>query len=88
MEKADSIGIVNGEEYYIKNIYTEKYLDIQGAGDLNGSKVITYNYTGNNNQKFRIRQNADFSYKLVSVSSSSGRVIDITGSTVDIWQDN
>ncbi len=85
----DVAGIENGRIYYIKNLYTGHYLDVQGGGDdYNGQNVMGYNYHGLDNQKWKAVRNSDGTYTFVSVFSTSGRVLDVTGTNVDIYAAN
>ena len=42
--------------FYLKNKKNSKYLDVTGSGTANGTNVIVYNFTGNNNQKFKLQK--------------------------------
>ncbi|MES1054087.1 hypothetical protein FOA24_35535 [Bacillus thuringiensis] len=41
--------------FYLKNKKNSKYLDVTGSGTANGTNVIVYDFTGNNNQKFKLQ---------------------------------
>ena len=45
--------ITNGGIYYIRNVNSNKYLDVSGAGG-NGAQVIQWGFTGNDNQKWKV----------------------------------
>lgn len=84
----DTPGIESGTTYYIKNIDNGKYLDVKNGGDSNGNDVWTYSYNASAAQKWRVVRNSDGSYTLYSVLSTGNRVLDVTGTNVDIWSYN
>ena len=84
----DTPGIESGTVYYIKNIDNGKYLDVKNGGDANGNDVWTYSYNASAAQKWRVVRNSDGSYTLYSVLSTGNRVLDVTGTNVDIWSYN
>lgn len=51
--------------YYIQNVNSGKYLDVEGASVANGAKVIQWTFNGYNNQKWYIR-NSDGSNNLMA----------------------
>ena len=71
--------------YYIKNAYTNKYIDITGGGTSNGTDAIMYNFHGANNQKFRFNSNSDGTLRITPKHCSPGSVLDVTSGIVDIW---
>ncbi len=84
----DVTGIESGEIYYIRNVATGKYLDVNNASDANGTEVWMYSGNRTNAQKWKVIRNSNGTYKFVTMCSTVGRVLDITGSNVDIWYDN
>ena len=79
--------------YYIKNINSQKYLDVSGKKDSNGSNVIQYKGNGGNNQKWYIR---NIGNNVITIQSglSSGRMLDVEngantdGANVQLWEYN
>lgn len=41
--------------YYIKNVYSQKYVEVTNAKDSNGANVAQYQGNGNNCQKWYVR---------------------------------
>ncbi|ANN35547.1 hypothetical protein A9498_29550 (plasmid) [Bacillus thuringiensis serovar coreanensis] len=41
--------------FYLKNKKNSKYLDVTGSNTANGTNIMVYNFTGNNNQKFQFK---------------------------------
>ncbi len=83
----DVTGLESGSTYYIKNLYTGKYLDVYNGQDVTGQNVWTYTFNRTNAQKWRLSRNSDGTYKIYTLVGSSTRVLDITGTNVDIWTD-
>lgn len=81
----DVVGIRNGQYYYIKNVYTERYLTVEGgAVSVSGTNVCNANFTGNSNQKWLAVRNSDGSYTF-KPSYNTNYALDVTGTNVDIW---
>lgn len=85
LEKASTPGIQDGEEYYIRNVFTGRYLDVQG-GPISeaGNNVGNYNYNGNSNQKWKVRRNQDGTYNLIT-SYNSDYTLSTEGRNISIW---
>ena len=70
-----------------------KYLDVYGGTDSNGQNVQQYGVNGGNGQKWKVAFLGSGLYKLISMCSPSGRVLDIQpgdnteGGNVDIYTD-
>lgn len=84
----DVCGINSGTTYYIKNVYNGKYIDVYDGADSNGTNVWTYTFNASNAQKWRVVRNSDGTYTFYAVVSSNNRVLDVTGTNVDIWSYN
>lgn len=84
----DVVGINSGTTYYIKNLFNGKYLDVYNGGDNNATNVWTYTFNATAAQKWRAVRNSDGTYTFYAVVSSNNRVLDVTGSNVDIWAYN
>lgn len=50
--------------YYIKNIHSQKYLQIKDAGTANTSQVVQYSYHGDRYQQFKVTYESDGYYSL------------------------
>ena len=57
MSKSVSISAneISGTEYYIKNVYSGKYLDVSGGTASNGANVQQYEFNGTEAQRWRIQ---------------------------------
>lgn len=95
----ETLGIKNNEYYYIKNFYTDKYLEIQGSSDANGAYLIQNTFTGNTNQQFSFSTIGNGCYKIFPRHSTTSKVVDlfvgnniangdINGTRIGIWSQN
>ena len=75
----DVLGIDSGKIYYIRNVQSGLYLDVKGAINSDGQEVIACAFNGNQNQQWKVNRNSNGTYTLVSVFSSNGKVLDVTG---------
>ena len=78
-------GVKNNTYYYLKNTYSDKYLDVSNSADTNGTSVRTYTFNGNSNQKWKAVITGNNTYKFVAGSSSTGKVLNVSGSSVNLW---
>lgn len=72
----DNIGIEDGEEYYIKNKNSMKYLT--ASGNTSTSNVIQSDWSGAANQKWTVTYDGEGYYKL-SPANASNLVLDTSG---------
>lgn len=84
----DVSGINSGTMYYIKNLLDGKYLDVYNGNDYNAANVWTYAFNATAAQQWRVVRNSDDTYTFYAVVSSNNRVLDVTGTNVDIWAYN
>ncbi|MDR0288370.1 MAG: RICIN domain-containing protein [Clostridiales bacterium] len=82
-ETNDALGVDSGKEYYLKNTQISKYMDVFYAIDSEGQSVTASEFNGNTNQKWKLVNNGDGTYRIVT-SLSSGRVLTITNGKTDI----
>ena len=101
-DSTKSVNLVSGAVYYIKNKYSGKYLNVNFGTDANGTNVNQWAYDGSTEQKWKIVQNSDGTWKIYAMCSSNGnnRVLDAlrtggsasgsiaAGNNVDIWAPN
>ncbi|MDD7185333.1 MAG: RICIN domain-containing protein [Oscillospiraceae bacterium] len=79
--------------YYIKNINSQKYLDVSGAKDYNGANVIQYQGNGKVNQKWYVK-NLGNNVVTIQCGMSGGRMLDVEngtnadGTNIRIWSAN
>ena len=84
----DVLGIDSGKIYYIRNAQSGLYLDVSFAINQDGQEVIACAFNGNANQKWKVNRNSNGTYTLVAVFSSNGKVLDVTGTKLDIYAPN
>ena len=75
MDKPDILGdkydFLDGETYYLTKmvgIYPEYYMNVKDNSTNPGASLIMYNYTGNNNQKFKFEW-CDEGYKIHALNN-------------------
>ncbi len=79
--------------YYIKNVNSQKYLDVSGKKDTNGANIIQYQGTGGDNQKWYVK---NLGNNVITLQSglASGKMLDVEngantdGANVRLWQSN
>ena len=79
--------------YYIKNINSQKYLDVSGKKDANGSNVIQYQGNGGANQKWYVK---NLGNNIITIQSglADGRMLDVEngyntdGANIRLWEAN
>ena len=67
----DKYDFLDGEIYYLAKmtgIYPEYYMDVEGNSTIPGTSLIMYNYTGNDNQKFKFEW-CDVGYKIHALNN-------------------
>lgn len=73
--------IPNNTSFYLKNANSGQYLDLAYGTDSNGTNIHQWKYKGSKNQQWKFVRVGSVSdgglYKIVSVNSSSSRVVDI-----------
>lgn len=88
---------LGGRLYYIKNMLTGQYLDVQGGNASNGTNVWQYKYNGTKAQQWYLNHNEDGTYTIFSqVGSENGYIyaLDISNGSSDncanvqIWYNN
>lgn len=84
----DSLGIKDDTEYYVMNYSSRRYLSIAEASDTNYTNVCTQERSTLNLSQWKADKQTDGTFQLVSVYSSTGKVLDKTGTNIDIYSDN
>jgi YD repeat-containing protein len=69
--------VVEGKEYYIRNMATGKYLDIQGGSSASGTPVVQYVFNGSAAQRFRLESSGDGCYYIIPMVSPT-LVLDVS----------
>lgn len=80
----DCIGLEDGAVYYIKNVSTGRYLDVEWGYTANGSNVGNYGFSGATNQRWKLQRVSGFTYRLIPMHAQD-KFLDVTGDNVDIW---
>ena len=82
---ANAASIQANETYYIRLKGSGKYLTVEGASTANGANVVQAEFTGENNQKWKIEQTVD-GYFVFHPVHASGKSLDIPsgGDTEDL----
>lgn len=65
--------------YYIRSANSGKYLDIASNSSANGANLIQYQFTGGNNQKFKLVSDGNGYYYIRTGSSGYNSCIDVSG---------
>ncbi len=79
--------------YCIKNVNSQKYLDVSGKEDFDGANVIQYQGNGSINQKWYVK---NLGNNVITIQSglSGGRMLDVQsgenkdGANIQLWQYN
>lgn len=82
-------GVSGGTVYYLRNVRSGKYLDVQG----DGYNVVQYPFHGGASQQWLILYNGNGYYSLVPMFKTTARLDvsnanDINGTNVGVWQEN
>lgn len=84
----DSLGIKDDTTYYVMNYDSHRHMSLETASDANLTNVFTRARSTSDLSKWRVEKQSDSTFQLVSIYSSAGRVLDITGTNVDIYTNN
>ena len=68
-------------EYYIKNVYSGKYLDVYNGSSANGTNVQQYAFNGSDAQKFKLVNDGNGYYTIYTAASGYNSCIDVTKSS-------
>ena len=82
-------GITNGTIYYLRNVRSGKYMDVQGGG----TNVVQYSFHGDGNQQWYINYIGNGMYDIIPAFKTGyrldiGNANDINGTKVGIWTYN
>ena len=92
-----NIAELGGRTYYIKNMATGQYLDVQGGVAANGTNVWQYKYNGTQSQQWYIHSYGDGTYSIYTPLGNDGTyryALDISDGSgdnyanVQIWTPN
>ena len=65
--------------YYIKNANSGKYLDIVNGSSSDGTNVQQYQYNGSNAQKFKLVNDGNGYYSILTACSKYKSGVDVSG---------
>lgn len=74
--------LTNDGIYYLRNQRSGKYLDVSGNYETNGTNVMQYTYTGNDNQRFKLYNISADVYEIIPMHAQNMR-IDINGASTE-----
>lgn len=82
-------GITNGTIYYLRNVRSGKYMDVQGGG----TNVVQYSFHGDGNQQWRVFYRGDGFYSIIPAFKpywrlDVGNANDINATKIGIFEDN
>ena len=80
----DCIGLEDGAVYYIKNLATNQYLDVEWGYTANLSNVGNHGFGGTANQQWKLERVSGWTYRLIPMHAQDMR-LDVTGTNVDIY---
>ncbi len=81
----DSLGIQNGKNYYIMNYSSKRFLSLEESSDANFTNVWTRPRSELTLSQWTVKKQSDGKFHLVSVYSSTGKCLDVTGTNIDIY---
>lgn len=88
-----SAALISDNTYYIKNVNSNKYLEVAGANNSNGANVQQWSGNGNACQKWVVKNISD-NYVYIRSSMSGNKSLDIqdgktaNGTNVRLWDFN
>lgn len=83
-----SDGLNNGEEYYIMNYNTSRIMSLQTLSDTNSTNVYTRPRSSTAVSKWTLDLQGDGRFQLLNGYSSTGKVLHVSGTNIDIYTDN
>lgn len=84
----DSIGIKDNTAYYVMNYISKRYLSLEHASDADFTNVNTRERSTSSLSQWKTEKQSNGTFQLVSVYSSTGKVLDFSGSnSVSIYTD-
>ncbi len=84
----DSVGITNNTVYYIMNVNSQRFLSLESASDSNSTNVYTRARSTSTLSRWKVEKQSNATYQLVSSYSSSGKVLNASGTNINIYTDN
>lgn len=77
--------------YYIQNVFSELYLDIENGSSADGANVRQWSYNGSQAQKFKLVSDGNGYYSILTGATNYSSCVDITngsssdGANVEQW---
>lgn len=81
----DSLGIQDGEKYYIMNYHSNRFLSLEEVSDGNFTNVWTRPRSEMAISQWKPEKQSNGKFHLVSVYSSTGKCLDVTGTNIDLY---
>jgi rhamnogalacturonan endolyase len=69
--------------YYIKNVNSGLYLDVEDGSSSNGANIQQYSYNGSTAQQFKIVSAGDGYYNILTACSDYTQAVDVEGKKAD-----
>lgn len=69
--------------YYIKNVNSGLYLDVENGSAENGANIQQYTFNGSTAQQFKIVSVGDDYYKILTACSDYAQAVDVSGKKTD-----
>lgn len=76
-------GITNGAIYYIRNVNSGKYLDVQGAGTSSGTNVWQYDFNGSVAQQWQVEYLSNEGLYKLHPQNATTMNLDVSGSSMN-----
>lgn len=77
-------GITNNDNYYIMNYNSGRFMAVESTTDINGANVCTISRTSSSMARWKLQQMSNKKYNLTSVYSSSGKMLNINMTNIEI----
>ncbi|MGN0595738.1 MAG: cellulase family glycosylhydrolase [Ruminiclostridium sp.] len=65
--------------YYIKSVFSGKYLDVAAGSSSNGANIQQYQFNGSNAQKFKLVGDGNGYYTILTACSDYSSAVDVSG---------
>ena len=81
-------GLKDGTQYFIMNYNTRKLLSLETFSDANSNNVCTKERYNTAISKWMIDEQSDGRFQLINEYSTTGKVLHVSGTNLDIYTDN
>lgn len=83
-----SYGLKTGKQYHIMNYETKRLLSLESFTDVDSTNVCTRVRSNLYSSRWTLEEQNDGRFQLINGNSSTGKVLHVSGSNVDIYTDN